>query len=117
MRLRVIVTSLLVLCLGYLGEPAHASTTISATIAPVRHVILSRSGHVVTILSNTQKNVTPKYYLESDSGPSLAPSALSQREYAQLIARINTKNNGAIYNRSAGILHGLVMKLRAVVGV
>lgn len=117
MRLRAIVTSLLVLGLCCLGEPAHAGTTISATIAPVRHVILSRSGHVVMILSNTEKNVTPKYYIESDSGPPLAPSALSQREYALLIARINTKNNGAIYNRPKGILNGLVMKLKAVVGV
>ncbi len=102
--------ALLVLIVGIVAGsalPAVAqsagSTTIVAKIAPVRYVLVSESGVIEQIDSNTSEAVPPKVYQGSFSSQSITLSPEISYQYNEIMQAIDTRKTGTIYR--AGQVH------------
>ena len=78
---------------------AGATTTITAVILPVRYILLNKQGEIITIISNTTTDVTPKVYMASFQSPELPLTPALNKQYLQLMSGLQTTRFGTIYSR------------------
>lgn len=82
------------------SQTGGGSVIITATIAPVRDVLVDNHGVILEILSNTSDNVAPTVYKNRlDTDPIPLEPGVAER-YDSLIRRVNTHKTGVIYRLS-----------------
>lgn len=101
-RLRLMAFSLVFLFTLNLPSPASAqSTTIVATIQPVRFVIVDKNNLIISIYSNsTAPQVSPHFLQDSLNGKKFTPSETLEKQYQLIVAQGKWQSNaGEIYRR------------------
>lgn len=73
------------------------SVTITATISPVRIIVVNSSGAILEILSNGPSDVTPSVYRDSFNTKPIALTPAVYNRYAAIIRHTDLRKTGVIY--------------------
>ena len=99
--LPVVVVGVLVLRNGSVvsAQAENSSTTIVATILPVRSILVDSSGNIAIVESNTDQNVPPTVYKNSFLSPSVPLTPPVAHEYQRIVQHVIVKHHyGVVYN-------------------
>jgi hypothetical protein len=72
---------------------------IVSVVAAVRYILVDNKDSIVQIQSNTQTDVLPVVYENNFNSKPIPLSPLVDAQYKKIIAKINTKNTGIVYQR------------------
>jgi hypothetical protein len=81
-------------------SPTGNSIIITASIAPVRYIVVNDHGAIIEILSNTRSDVTPSVYKNRPDSP-VALTEPIRDQYAALIRHIDLHETGVVYKSDA----------------
>ena len=79
------------------ASAAAESTIISAVIAPVHVVVVSHSGIIQQVYSNSPELAAPSVYLGATSGPRVALSPAINHQYQAIMGHTGSSRLGLIY--------------------
>lgn len=81
------------------ADSGGGSVEISATIAPVRIIVVDGSNRITQIISNGPGNITPSVHKNSPEGPLTSVTTRIAGQYAAIMRHINQKKTGVIYKQ------------------
>lgn len=84
-------------------QPKHnTQLQVTGIVLPAQHVIVDEQGKIIKILSNTNKDVVPKFYVSEISKETMfKPTSGQLEKYRQLVPK-GTANVGTIYEYVPG---------------
>lgn len=82
-------------------ELASVSYTVTAIVEPIRYVVVDNSDMITEIMSNSNINVKPVFYMNSLKSNPIKPSPQMLVSYNKLIGSLNTNKPGVIYTNTS----------------
>ncbi len=95
----------------FADESANFNVAITATIRPMRVIVVDQTLTIKKVISNTKEDIRPMVVLDTEDGKELAYSDAIYTQYEDLKPTLNFSKPGILYERDNRPLQALFKAL------
>ena len=87
------------LMLSFSSKSFAASTEITATVSPVREIVVDSNNNLLEVYSNTSSDVSPTVHIGTINGKIIPMNQSALTSYRKILPNINFSKYGLVYKK------------------